>query len=359
MEKKGSILIILDSEGMEVKNFLYMLSKYKGIENYEIILAYEKQEENYIKKETEELFFGVNIIYYCTKDISNRARVYNSAAEFATTPALIFIDLRIVLAENCLEEMIRSLEEDDILAVQPMVIRFHKPVVQSTGYVFSEKYFGHAFQNRNVNEIIVNKSFQRSALIGYVMAINRLVFEELHGFHTRIPYEWIGRELTMRITVRGYKNFYNHRAKAYDLRNQEGEKEYGVGFDLVSDIRKKESEKCFEEMEALLRSQIDGNGQDKKYVVLNFSGMMQVQELLGRINIRTVKVINYSPCSMNHKIYFEQVLPFALAEEMYEYIYFTNNFHQVTDNPVWFDRRNCHEDLILDLSGNVLKISEI
>ena len=45
MRKKGSIIILLDSEGMEVKNFLYMLSGYKGIQNYELILVYQKDTE--------------------------------------------------------------------------------------------------------------------------------------------------------------------------------------------------------------------------------------------------------------------------------------------------------------------------
>lgn len=48
MRKKGSIIILLDSEGMEVKNFLYMLAGYKGIQNYELILAYQKDQREYI-----------------------------------------------------------------------------------------------------------------------------------------------------------------------------------------------------------------------------------------------------------------------------------------------------------------------
>ena len=48
MRKKGSIIILLDSEGMEVKNFLYMLSGYKGIQNYELILVYQKDQREYI-----------------------------------------------------------------------------------------------------------------------------------------------------------------------------------------------------------------------------------------------------------------------------------------------------------------------
>ena len=40
-------------------------------------------------------------------------------------------------------------------------------------------------------------------------------------------------------------------------------------------------------------------------------------------------------------------------------IYIVNNFVQIKDNPVWFATRKKTEDMIIDLSGNVIKVGEL
>lgn len=359
MRKKGSIIIILDSEGLSVKNFLYMLSKYHGIENYELILAYEKNEEMYFRNLIEECMINQEIWFYEAADISCRGMIYNLASELAHTDIFIFMDTNIVLKENCLDELVYSLIEEDVLAVQPMVIQFRTPLIQSTGYVFSEKSAGHALQNRNVEEEIVNQSYKRSALVTSIMAINRFAFEELHGFDSTVPCELMGREITMRITMKGYKNYYNHRAGAYYMANENRGNEYGKGVDLKYEKLGFKIKNQFHEMEELVKRQMSRVQLSKSYVIINFSGIVQIQEVMRGINLKVSRIINCSGYSENGSIEFEHVLPFSLVEEHCEYIYFANNFCQVKNNPVWFGKRENYEDLIVDLSGNVLRISEI
>ena len=359
MEKKGSIIIILDLEGLAVKNFLYMLLKYHGIEDYEIILSCEKNEETYFKNIMKEIPKNQKIIFYETRDISNRGQVYNMASQLAHTDILIFMDTNIALKENCLDELVYSLIEEDILAVQPMIVQFHSPLIQSTGYVFSEKCAGHALKNRNVDEKIVNQSYKRSALASSIIAINRFAFEELRGFDITIPYELMGREITMRITMKGYQNFYNHRAMAYYMSKRTGRNEYEEEINLKYKVMSFNINKEFYEMEELFSQQINQKQLGKKYVVINFSGIVQVLEIMRKINFKISKIINYFEYSQNKNVEFEKILPFYLTEEEHEYIYFANNFYQIKDNHMWFERRREHEDLIMDLSGNVLRISEI
>lgn len=359
MKKKGSILIILDLEGMAIKNFLYMLSKYQGIEDYELILSYQKNEKSYFKDIIGQCMGNHEILFYETEDISNRGKVYNFASELAHTDILIFLDTSIALRERCLDEMVYSLIEEDVLAVQPMIIRFGSPFVQSTGYVFSESCTGHALKNRNVEETIVNQSFQRSALVSSILAINRFVFEELKGFNEMLPCECMGKEITMRITKRGYKNFYNHRARAYYMPKDRGGNEYENGIDLKYKTQEEIIDREFHEIEELFQKQIDKNQLSKNYVVINFSGIVQAIEVMTKINVKVSRIINYFGYSRYHTIQFERVLPFYLIEENCDYIYFTDNFCQVKNNYVWFKKRQQYEDLIVDLSGNVLKASEI
>jgi len=359
VKKKGSIIIILDLEGMTMKNFLYMLSKYQGIENYELILSYQKNEKGYFKSIIGECLENQDILFYEAEDISNRGQIYNFASELAHTDILIFLDTNIALREHCLDELVYSLIEEDVLAVQPMIIRFGSPFVQSTGYVFSERCTGHALKNRNMDETIVNQSFERSALVSSVLAINRFVFEELRGFNETLPCEYMGKEITLRITKRGYKNFYNHRARAYYMAKDGGVSEYERGVDLKYKSEEESIDKEFHEIEELFQKQINKNQLSKNYVVINFSGLVQAIEVMRKINVKVSKIINCFGNSQYCAIEFEKVLPFYLAEEKCEYIYFTDNFCQVKNNYVWFKRREKYEDLIVDLSGNVIRASEI
>ena len=77
MRKKGSIIILLDSEGMEVKNFLYMLAGYKGIQNYELILAYQKDQREYINIISSQVLGKLKPVYYPMEEVGNTGRVYN------------------------------------------------------------------------------------------------------------------------------------------------------------------------------------------------------------------------------------------------------------------------------------------
>lgn len=359
MKKKGSIIIILDLEGLVVKNFLYMLSKYPGIEDYELIISYERTEKNYFRDIIGECLKKQEILFYEAEDISSRGQICNLVSEMAHTDILIFMDTNIILKENCLDELVYSLIEEDILAVQPMIIQFGSPFIQSTGYVFSKSCAGHALKNRNMEENIVNQSFERSALVTSILAINRFAFEELRGFNPAVPCEYMGKEITMRITKKGYKNFYNHRARAYYMGKDKGRNEYERGIDVKYRLEDIEEKKEFYEIEELFQKQINKNQLSKNYVIINFSGLIQAVDVMRKINFKVSKIINCFGYSWHHRIEFERVLPFCLTEEHCEYIYFTNNFCQVKNNYVWFKKRKEYEDLIVDLSGNVLKVSDI
>ena len=100
MRKKGSIIILLDSEGMEVKNFLYMLAGYKGIQNYELILAYQKDQREYINIISSQVLGKLKPVYYPMEEVGNTGRVYNAAAGLATADALIFMDMQMPVMDG-------------------------------------------------------------------------------------------------------------------------------------------------------------------------------------------------------------------------------------------------------------------
>jgi hypothetical protein len=191
------------------------------------------------------------------------------------------------------------------------------------------------------------------------MAINRYVFEELQGFNETIPYEWMGREITMKITERGYRNYYNHCAKAYYMPVDKEKNEYqrSVGVSCPMKIADVDKDICG--IESMIRNQMNDTQRAAKYVVINFSGLMQIWDIIRKSGIKADKVVNYSDYSENPEIEFEKIFPFSMADRKENYLYFTNNFAQIKNNPMWFDKRSGRMDLVADLTGNVVSIEEM
>ena len=122
MRKKGSIIILLDSEGMEVKNFLYMLAGYKGIQNYELILAYQKDQREYINIISSQVLGKLKPVYYPMEEVGNTGRVYNAAAGLATADALIFMDMQMPVMEGieATKKIRNSVREDNDVPIFAM-----------------------------------------------------------------------------------------------------------------------------------------------------------------------------------------------------------------------------------------------
>jgi hypothetical protein len=360
MKFKGTILGILDGEGLIVKNFIYMLSSYEEINEYEIILACGKGEKNYYSGILKTYFrneIPVRLMEF--DEVSHCAKIYNQMEEYATADILIFINVNFWLEKNCLKELTVSLEKEDIMAVQPLIVKFRTMKVQSTGYVIYQRDIRHALLNRNITEAVVNESVKRSALVSNVMAVNRYVFEELNGFNEYILEKYIGQELTYKITAAGYSNLYNHRARAYYIA-QENRKLWEIKnthTDHIDYLREKKNDN--EELKMIFQQQMTEKLLEKKYIIMNFSATTQLKELIKQMKFKVLKVINYTKHAEMNNIDLEKVLPFELANETCEYIYLTNNYDQIRNNPVWFLKRQQYDDIILDMTGNIICAKEL
>lgn len=347
MCKRASIIICLEYGGVQVKNFLHMLSEYEELGRYQLVFAYDAEEEAYFRGLIRKYFREQDVSCFKTQNICHKSRVYNKAAELASGDAIVFVDTNIVLLDNCVEELVCALEKTDVMAAQPLMIQYHASRVYSTGYVYSGNWSGHALQNRGIHEKIVNHSAVRNALSLSMLAINRYVFEELRGFNEHIPCEAIGRELTERITDYGYLNFYNHKSRVYFM---EPEELPGVcQFDEYCGMGRSE---------LLMKEQISEFKLEEKYAVLNFSEIVYVREIVRRLGFRTIMCRNYSQWCNQRRIDFEEIMPLSLTEQKQDFLYVVNNFYQIKDNPIWFGKRRKHQDMIVDLSGNVIRVAD-
>ncbi len=347
MRKRASLIICLNRVDMEVKNFLYMLSGYEKLEDYQIIFAFDWEDEKYFRGLIKQYFSDQDMCCCKTRNIQHKAKVYNNVSEKAHSDVFIFMDTNIILSSGCLEELVKTLEEQDALAVQPLMIRYDIGTVYSTGFMYTCHMRGHALQNRGLREDIVCLSAPRTALTSSMLAINRLAYEELRGFSEDIPNEYIGQELTERITDLGYQNYYNHRARVYYVENYMEK----VCLSWIERFGEYKSERILEE-------QLKNVCKNNRYAVLNFSQAFYTNEWLYQLGFRIIMNRNYNHFCMHEKIMFETVLPWNMVEQENDYLYIVNNFQQIKNNKMWFLKRRNHKDLIVDLSGNVIFCSD-
>ncbi len=358
--KKGSIIMILGTGEVETRNFLYLLSKYPQLRDFELVFVYQRGYEELHQSLIGEYFDRFREKVCLPTEIRERSRAYNEAVLYAHTDIFIFLEPNMMPVRRCFEFLAESLEQGNILAVQPMVVNYHTGQIQSTGYMESAGGLMHAFKNRNPEEKIVNCSNPRYALSSSLFAINRFVFEELNGFNEKVSPEMMGRNLTSEITLRGYGNFYDHRAKAYYLYDLLEKTEYDTMGNGISDnkllLPEEGNKTC---MVFLLREQVTDCQRRSKYTVMNFSEMKDLENFLGRIGVHYHEIIDYYGFSEATSIEFQKIIPLSYAKERGNYIYVTNNFKQIVDNRMWFHKRKYRKDVVCDLSGNLINIEQL
>ena len=160
---KASIIISTNSNRTLFENFLFHLSQYPTINEYEIIVINDGGEYSISEEQYKDL--GLNCVHKI--DLSEK-QGYGAANNIATQSAncdyLIFMNDDIILKPDCLEKMLSVLKRDDVSAVQPKLIYPQSNLVQSTGHIFTKFTNAHALENAHIDSRIVNKSGERQAL---------------------------------------------------------------------------------------------------------------------------------------------------------------------------------------------------
>lgn len=352
---KASIIIALDSNVNFTRNFLYFLSKYKTIEDYEIIITSDGNNDiNYEKLVYE--FLKNKCIYIKNKCKQGYGVVNNIAARHTSTDILIFMNSDVILDDNCLEALIEPLSIDNIEAVQPLLIYPQNMTTQSTGHSFCQYYNTHLFENRPIRDSIVQQPDYRKAFTTALCSIKKKTFNLHGGFNEKYFNAWEGMELGLKITLNGGKCYYNPLAKAFHIRGG-GRSQYKIDeknqsaffwshwgnliTENLSDILNKQ-----------LKELICVNSSD--YILINFSCIRDFEYIQNKLLINISDAVQYTELAGYSSIEFFKTLPYFWLSVKNNLIYLANNFSVITNNRLWFEMRKNNKDLIIDLSGNCL-----
>lgn len=352
---KASIIIALDSNENFTRNFLYFLSKYETIDDYEIIITSDGNNDINYRKIVYE-FFGSKCIYIENRNKQGYGIVNNIATKYASTNIFIFMNSDVILENKCLEALIEPLSRDEIDSVQPLLIYPQNMTTQSTGHVFCQYYNTHLFENRPITDSIVQQPDYREAFTTALCAIKKKTFNTYGGFNEKYFNAWEGMELGLKITLDGGKCYYNPLAKAFHIRGG-GRSQYKIDETnqsayFWSQWGNKITENLSEVLNKQLKELIHGDIND--YILINFSCIRDFDYIQNKLLINISDSIQYTELAGHSYIEFFKTLPYFWLSIKSNIIYLANNFSIINNNRLWFDMRKEHHDLIIDLSGNCL-----
>lgn len=355
---KASIIISTDSNKTLFENFIYFLSKYRGINDYEIIVVIDS--DDFLFDESLFESYGIENIKIVNPKIKlGYSAANNLAATHATSDILVFINDDIILKDNCLELLINTLQMEQVGAVQPKLIYPQSKLIQSTGHTFTKYTNSHALENSSSESPVVNKNYIRNALTTAVCATKKELFFRMGGFDTVYYNAWEGMEYTLKLTSEGYMCIYEHKAEAYHIR---GGARSGYLLDESAQSAlfwSKWSSKIKADLHEIIMTQLTEEMVDSEYILINLSKITNSRAILENCGLKVLNEILYTFNSGLKYVDFLKTIPTRIISSDKNIIYFTNNFTQVKNNYLWFELRKTLDDLIIDLCGNIVKCNDL
>ncbi len=353
---KASIIISVSSSKIIFDNFLYHLSTYNSIGDYEIILINDNVDFYFDEQYIAQYSINNAKIIHSLEKLGYGA-ANNKAVDYAMCDILIFMNDDVILRSNCLETMIDDLQSGKADAVQPKLVYPQSNTIQSTGHVFTPYSNAHALENSPISTPIANTSGFRTALTTAVCATKKDLFLQMGKFDLIYYNAWEGMEYTLKLAMNGYRCFYDHKAEAYHIRGG-ARSLYSLDVEYQSAVFwSRWSEKINSDLPHLILSQLMRKELEGIYLLLNFSKMTNAHSFIGTCNLNIEESISYTYNSGFTSIDFFKCLPIKLSQTNLDIIYLTNNFTQVKNNALWYELRTNHHDLIIDLCGNVVRPS--
>lgn len=351
---KASILILINDLHVITDNFFTMLTNYKGIDDYELIVI-EDSEKKSIPDDYFQRFRFKNLKFYRTEQKLGYGCATNAGANLITCKVLIFINDDIILQQGCLETLVNDIMVKKYDAVQPKLIYPQTEKIQSTGHVFSRFFNAHAFENADNSSYYANLSGIRAALTTALSATRTDLFLKFK-FDPTYYNAWEGMEYFLNLTNAGYKCFYDATATAYHIRN--GTRGlYKIDEKMQSAyFWSKWKDNIKEDLSEYWKLQLKNFNKSLEYNLINLSGNSLIEKSLKKCDLEVKHTINYMHYSGLDKIDFFKIMPISICEFEEELIYCCNNFSQIINNKVWFSLRKNKKDIILDLSGNVINL---
>lgn len=350
----ASIIIPVSDNCTILEYFIKDLQDKINIYDYQIIFVVDGPVSSNILELLHNFsleYSNVISIQLTTK--SSYAHVNNYGRTFAESELLIFMNTDIFLQKNCLKSMIDALYQNNVHAVQPLLIYPQNNCVQSTGHIFGDCYNRHALKEQSINHPLVKLSSNRQALSLALCLIPASIFDECGGFDEYYYNGWEGLDLTLKITQRGYTCWYESNARAYHVEGG-SRKKFSLNESLQAGHFWSNWGKIVKhDITDILTMQLKEIKLSSNYIVYNFTTYRSWGPLLDSLNFIYDDIIDKTKYSNESSLDFYNVLSYHALTVSNPIIFLVSSFTSLRDNTLWVQYRENNQDIFIDLSGNI------
>lgn len=357
---KASIIVPVSDNSNILEYFLFCLEKTLDINSYQFIFIIDGPvDQNII--EALEIFSAKysSITYTQLPQKTSYAYVNNYGRRLASSEFLVFMNTDIFMVNNCIETMINSLRKNQVHAVQPLLLYPQDCTVQSTGHIFGDCFNQHALKGRMPTESIIKQSAYRQALSLALCLITSKVFDDVKGFNEYYYNGWEGLDLTLKITQKGYRCWYDSEAIAYHV---EG------GSRKILKLNENQQAAYFwsqwgkivrPDIIDLLEFQFQDINNSIPYVIYNFTTNRGWPSIINKLPIIYNDIINKVEYSNELDLDFFHVLSHQALVYPGPLLFLVKSFKSLSNNNLWLKYRKFETDIFIDQSGNCGTIKSI
>lgn len=356
----ASIIIPVYNNYIILEHFINHLIKSIQLSEYQIIFIIDGfVNENITKLLTRLSNRFTSVSFYFLEESHGYSYANNIGRKYAKTDLLFFMNTDIFLNKHCLERMIKALHSNHVQAVQPLLIYPQTNTVQSTGHIFGDGFNCHALKGQMLNNKLVKTSMVRQALSLALCLIPAKIFDDIGGFDEYYYNGFEGLDLTLKITQKGYRCWYEASAQAYHIQGGSRKALHLNESQQAAHFWAKWGKEIKTDIIELLSMQLPQKNAELSYSIFDLTNNRSWPDILSNLPVQHENVIHKTLFANENNIDLFQ----ALSYQAYTYpgplIFLTTSFEVLRENIFWIKSRNNTEDLYFDLAGNVGSLIEL
>lgn len=355
-----SVIVAVDNRPQILTHFFDKLLPALESHDDEIIIVSDACWDLRVLKDLKKLVRNNRSIRLCVlKEKVGYGGACNIGAKEARNDILLFINTDVFPEPDSVKIMSdRLISDPEIGVVQGLLIYPQTARVQSTGHIFSEYLNFHALEGRESNDPLVQRSQDRQALTSAFYVIRKELFQKFGGFDEFFFNAWEGMELTLRISHSGLRCVYIPEARALHVRN--AARQY-LTLDETQQSAyfwAKWGGRIKNDLIAILKEQLTQTVLNKKYYAINCGSTSTWKKTLHQLNLQISGSLEVTD-RFKHRICLFDNLAHAVLLNPLPILFFTDHYEQLGGNQAWFKGRNSVDDLVIDLRGNVMTVSDL
>ena len=332
--------------------------------HYELVLVKDEDCGLEMNEAIAKLIDGNSLIKQIEEGYANGTSVANNLGVANSNNELIaFVNNDVFLQDDTLELLkAELLSSEDIGVVQALLLYPNSNLVQSTGHIFGNYHNTHALINRKASDKIVQTRAVRQGVTNACCLMRKSTFNEHGGYDTNFYNAWEGLDLNLQITKSGKQCVYLPSAVAYHIQGGSRESIYRNQSyqDSYFWLKNNSILKC--DFQDLIMTQLNDLAIfniKNDYHIINCSSYSyeQWQPLLDLFegNLSKTAITIYSKdgvIKLEAKILLDELNSYGKV------IYLVDNYTKIKNNKYVFNQKDSSNDIVIDISGNVLAINE-